>query len=403
MRRSSRLRGAAKFSRIVLSNLLLITLFLALASAVLASNPWYVDGVNGNDNNDCKTPQTACKTIGHAISLAASGDSITVAPAKYKENLSIGFSLTISGSRAARTIIDGQLIGTALWIAPKARVTLSNVTIQHGYAANGGGVFNNGTLTINNSTLSSNYAVSIIYGGTGAGIFNNGILTVNNSRLSDNSAEGGEKGDHSSAGGIENVAYGKLTINNSTLSGNSAYFGGGILNYGPATINSSTLSGNYSNGKNGSGDGAGIWNDGQVSKLRINNSTLSGNSAPSGAGGILGTATLQNSIVANNTGVNCDGTMTSNGYNLSSDGTCRFHGKGDLNKTNPLLGPLQNNGGPTPTEALLNGSPAIDAGNPSGCTDGNGHLLKTDQRGYPRPDREDSGGCDVGAYEKQSD
>jgi len=76
---------------------------------------------------------------------------------------------------------------------------------------------------------------------------------------------------------------------------------------------------------------------------------------------------------------------------------------GDLNNTDPLLGSLQNNGGPTQTMALLSGSPAIDAGNPAGCTDGLGHLLKTDQRGMPRPDPEDKGGCDMGAYESQSD
>jgi hypothetical protein len=95
--------------------------------------------------------------------------------------------------------------------------------------------------------------------------------------------------------------------------------------------------------------------------------------------------------------------MTSKGYNLSSDSTCNFSGAGDLNNTNPMLGPLQNNGGPTATMALLSGSPAIDAGNPTGCTDGQGHLLKTDQRGRPRPDTEDISGCDMGAYERQSD
>ena len=68
-----------------------------------------------------------------------------------------------------------------------------------------------------------------------------------------------------------------------------------------------------------------------------------------------------------------------------------------------MLGPLQNNGGPTATMALLPGSPAIDAGNPSGCTGGLGHLLKTDQRGSRRPDKEDTGGCDMGAYERQQD
>src|SRR5215467_5416996 len=133
----------------------------------------------------------------------------------------------------------------------------------------------------------------------------------------------------------------------------------------------------------------------------MNNSTVSGNPD----GGIFngGTATLQNSIVANNSGANCGGTITSHGYNLSSDGSCAFSNSGDRNNTNPLLGTLGNYGGPTPTIPLLAGSPAIDAGNPSGCTDGQGHLLTTDQRGYPRHDPEDGGGCDMGAFERQTD
>jgi hypothetical protein len=90
---------------------------------------------------------------------------------------------------------------------------------------------------------------------------------------------------------------------------------------------------------------------------------------------------------ANNAGGNCHGTITSGGYNLSSDDSCEFTGPGDLNTTDPNLGPLQLNGGPTRTMALLPGSLAIDSGNPSGCTDGHAHLLKTDQRGQPRPDK----------------
>ena len=74
-----------------------------------------------------------------------------------------------------------------------------------------------------------------------------------------------------------------------------------------------------------------------------------------------------------------------------------------MNNADPMLGPLQNNGGPTETVPVLTGSPAIDAGNPNGCTDSNGRLLKTDQRGRPRPDREDKTGCDMGSYERQSD
>ena len=170
---------------------------------------------------------------------------------------------------------------------------------------------------------------------------------------------------------------------------------------GTVKISNSTLSGNGATGA-----GGGISNAGGT--VTINNSTLSGNTTrnSSGGGGIsnVGTATLQNTIVANSPrGGNCYGAMTSDGYNLSSDGTCTFSNTGDLNNAHPKLGTLGNYGGPTQTIPLLSGSPAIDAGNPSGCTDNQGHLLKTDQRGQPRPDKEDTVGCDMGAYESQKD
>jgi hypothetical protein len=180
------------------------------------------------------------------------------------------------------------------------------------------------------------------------------------------------------------------------------------------TISNSTLTGNSAVAqcsRGGEGSGGGIFIEGGT--LTTNNSTLSGNSAmgkTSGLGGGIykfdaeGTVTIQNSIVANSPlGGNCNGAMTSKGYNLSSDSSCDFDNTGDLNNTDPKLGQLGNYGGSTQTIPLLSGSPAIDAGNPSGCTDGQGHLLKTDQRGKPRPDKEDTGGCDMGAYERQKD
>jgi len=127
-------------------------------------------------------------------------------------------------------------------------------------------------------------------------------------------------------------------------------YGGAIYNSGTLTINNSTISGNSAYGAVGGG-GGGIYN---ASVAKINNSTIGGNGGSPFGGGIFngGTATLQNSIVAGNTlGGNCYGTMTSHGYNLSSDGTCTFKNTGDLNKTNPKLGTLQYNGGPTQTRA----------------------------------------------------
>src|SRR5215472_13993982 len=130
-----------------------IALLLTLASTALASTTWYVDGVNGNDSNDCKTRQTACKTIGHAISLASSGDTIGIGPATYIENLTIGISLKVIGSGASTTIIDGGLVGTVIAISStSANVTLSRISVTNGL----GGISNAGTLTMNNDSISGN-------------------------------------------------------------------------------------------------------------------------------------------------------------------------------------------------------------------------------------------------------
>jgi hypothetical protein len=132
------------------ARLVLMALFLALASSALASTTWYVNGVSGSNSNDCKTPATACKTIKHAISLASSGDSIMVAAATYTEHLTIAFSLRILGSGAATTIIDGGHAGRVATISTTtAHVTLSQVTIENGFAsgpstAAGGGIRNAG-------------------------------------------------------------------------------------------------------------------------------------------------------------------------------------------------------------------------------------------------------------------
>jgi peptidyl-prolyl cis-trans isomerase SurA len=93
----------------------------------------------------------------------------------------------------------------------------------------------------------------------------------------------------------------------------------------------------------------------------------------------------------------CDGTVTSKGFNLSDDESCGFGGNGDVQNPDTRVGALAANGGPTETVALTGGSPAINAGDPAGCTDETGGLLAVDQRGTRRP----SGGrCDIGAFEQ---
>ena len=308
-----------------------------------------------------------------------------------------------------------------------AHVAISNLTIERGNGAlSGGAIRNGGLLTLSNSILFSNTA------GSGGAIQNTGTAQITNTLIQKN----GTGGVHTAAcGAIDN--RGSMTITNSTLDQNSDAvtnftYGGAICNTGTLTINGSTLSNNGSDGLTYGGGGA-IYN---LAKLFINNSTFYGNSASGGAGygggaiyngggaiklsnttfgantsptgaGIenaSGTVTLQNSILAASMNVgNCAGTFKSSGYNMSSDATCNLTAAGDRNSTNPNLGPLQNNGGPTLTMALPSVSPAIDAGNPAGCKNTSGTLLKTDQRGQPRPDKEDTGGCDMGAYESQTD
>jgi hypothetical protein len=369
-------------------SLLLLALFFTIGRNALASNTWYVDGVGGSDSNNGMAPATACKTIGRAILYSASGDSIVVAAATYTENLSISFDLSIIGSNAWTTIIDGGHSATTVAISSaSAHVNLSQLTIRNGSGLShgGGGVYNLGALTITNTTISGNTSNDTVAasGGLGGGIYNSGTLTVVQSTVSGNSLIRYRPGAIALGAGIYNT--GKLTITNSTITANqvSAYWPAGVP-YGGGV---GTVSGT----------------------VMISNSTLSNNSAsihtPYGnyatyGGGIYNKAAtglnFQNSILAYNTsGGNCYGTVGSLGYNLSSDTTCSLNGPGEQKNINPNLGALQNNGGPTQTMALPAGSPAMNAGNPSGCTNSSGVRLTIDQRGVARPT---TGACDMGAY-----
>jgi len=387
-----------------------LTLFAAVPHAF--ATRWYVDGKHGNDNNNCKSRRHACKTISNALSLTLPGDSIFVAPAIYRETLFIYFNLEIIGSGAKTTIVDVRGLNNQVVVVgsePKVQVKLSGMTFRNGAGQeDGGGIYNCfGTLTVIDSIITGNRIASGNGSyGYGAGIYNcpSSTLTLINTTISNNSALIG--------GAICNG--GTLTIMNSTFSGNVArqHEGGGIANYGTLTITNSTFSGNIARPSLLGSLAGGILNGGLFQSsgtLSINNSTLSGNIARGGKGsGIFNvkgsTVVLQNSIVANNTGGNCHGTVTSHGYNLSSDGTCDFDSAGDLNNTDPKLGKLRNNGGPTQTMAEFLESPTVDAGNPEGCTDGQGHLLTTDQRGAPRPGKHKRDQrCDMGAYERQTD
>ena len=198
-----------------------------------------------------------------------------------------------------------------------------------------------------------------------------------------------------------------MTITNSTISDNVAGFtqpgetglGGGISNSGTLTMTNCTISGNSAHGSTfkGGGVGGGIYNGN--GSADIGNSTLSGNQADVHGGSIYGgTFEIGNSILNAGGPENIYGaTVTSQGYNVcSDDGGGFLNGPGDQINTNPLLGPLQDNGGLTFTYELLIGSPAIDAGDPKFTP-----PPYYDQRG---PDfwRLRNGRIDVGSFEVQS-
>jgi hypothetical protein len=271
-----------------------------------------------------------------------------------------------------------------------------------------------------NSVITGNIAAHYenFGGGTGGGIHNSGgTLMIINSAVINNHAGVSDPFPAGFGGGI--YSSGMLTITNSMISGNQCYLGGGgIAGTGGVTITSSTVSGNAANG----------WHDGQpwgraggiTGNVTFINSTLSGNYASLSTGGIEGSGTVINSTISGNNGggisatgaldigntiikagsganlFNNGGTIMSHGYNVCSDAGGGFlNGPGDQINTDPLLGPLQNNGGPTFTHELLNGSPAIDAGDPNFTP-----PPYYDQRG-PEFWRVRNGRIDVGSFEVQ--
>ena len=299
-------------------------------------------------------------------------------------DLDILDDLTIAGTGAANTIIDGGGVDRIFDIDPLGAgvaVTISDLTIRGGNVLGepGGGVRNAGTLVLDNTTISGNAS-----DGDGGAIVNSDALTLTESGVSGNDAGG-------NGGGLFNVS-GLLTVTRSTVSANRAIgnSGGAIYNGNGASI---VTTNNTITNNTAAVSGGGIYNQ-TGGAADSTNDTISHNStSPNNAGGIFnnGTATLTNTIVANNTGGNCAGTtaITSNGNNLDSANTCGFAAAGDITGQDPLLGTLADNGGPTQTRELLAGSPAIDAGNNAACP-------PTDQRGVVRPS---NGTCDIGAFE----
>jgi hypothetical protein len=423
-----------------------------------------------NDHN------SGAGSLRQAIADACAGGRITFAgdyTIYLTTTLSINKRLVVDGEAHAITV-SGDSAGDG---TPNVRVfsvggsgvaTLTHLSIVSGSASIGtddcvddcgGAIYNDGTLTVQNSTLSGN---SAIY--DGGAIYNLGMLTVQNSTFSHNSAE------WEGGGGIFNEEDGTLVVWNSVFSNNSAYaWGGGICSFDRLMVYTSTFSGNEAqsgggiygyegvltvqnstfSGNHVSSGGGGIGNDGTLTVqdsvfssneagygggicngneyenavLTVENSTFSGNSVEWGDGGGIdnegGTLTVRNSTFSGNSadygggidnestlnlyntlignspdGGDCRGSVAANSHNLIAgtgfDACDLTDGAGgSLIGVDPLLGPLGNYGGDTPTMPLLLGSPAINAG--AAC-------LAADQRGIARPQ---GPACDIGAFESR--
>ncbi len=326
------------------------------------------------------------------------GDVLMVNHSTFRDN-SAGLSGGGMGGAGVLSVSDSSfynnaanLGGGGIYLSPGTLTVTDSVlrgnSAGSSYLSLGGGIYCIGTFLVSDSTINSNAAS---YGG---GVYTARFGTQNEIRkstISDNSATG-------NGGGIQND--GSLTVSGSTISGNSADHGGdggGITNGGDLIVSNSTIHGNSA-----TINGGGIENYGN--HLSITDSTLNENSVTDdrfgGGGGVYsyyGTLTINMNIFVNNVGGNLSfdprsgGTFISLGHNLFSDSPSLTLAPTDLIDTDPLLGPLANNGGPTFTQALLPGSPAIDAGVAvAGVT--------TDQRGIARPQ---GAAPDIGAFESR--
>ena len=370
-------------------------------------------------------------------------------------------NINILGPGPGILAVNGNAASRVFHISSNAVVSISGLTITNGSvsgtnfpADGGGGIYNDhATLTVSNCIISGNFASS-----GGGGILNNGdatltdgqpgnaTMTIVNSSINQNRTSSSGGGIYNDADGV--IAIGlagnaTLTIVNSTLNGNSATVnGGGVLSesryYGDAalTVSGSTISSNTASDCGGLYSSAFVFSS---ATLAVSNSTISGNSATNGNGGGMenaGILMVVNSTISGNSAIPGSGgaifnfnsilqigstilnagpsggtifnngfNATSLGYNLSSDSGGNFlTATGDQINVDPLLGPLQDNGGPTFTHALLCGSPAIDAGkNFSGSA--------YDQRGsnfvrtFDDPFRLNAiggDGTDIGAFEVQT-
>jgi CSLREA domain-containing protein len=408
-------------------------LLMILLGTLVGVQPVYAASIVVNSNADAVANDGAC-TLREAITAAntnaASGatageciagdvagtDAISFA-ANYEITLTsqlpaITSAMTITGNGAANSVVRADACDPlggfctqpyrVFEVGAAGDLTLDGLTVKHGRcfsgtcttnSGQGGNILNAGILHIANSIITNATALS------GGNIFNNGgTITVIASQINNGRAYDG--------GGIYNIS-GTTTLSQVTMSGDQSVGleGAAINNQATLTVTNSTFSGN-GDFINNTGAAAGAIYNSPTGTATITNSSISGN-AGGLSGGIhnIGVLHLQNTILANNFPIDCynsiGDTIATNTNNLIEVNAASGHMCGTPTLTSdPMLGALANNGGLTPTFALLAGSPAIDKGNNAVCAVAPVNNL--DQRGISRMSDGDKNGvatCDIGSFE----
>ena len=344
-----------------------------------SSPNFIVDTTSDADLETCSTAPGDCSLRG-AIALANAASqpiSISFDATEFASARTITLTaslptitnasgVNVRGTGPSLLSIDGAGSYRVFAVGGGADVALENLTIAHGHANKGGGINSSGTLAVSNVVFDANVATNTAGGGL---YVNNGSATVTASTFTANTANG-------NGGAIDNFG-GTLTVINSTFNGNAATsvaagYGGAIYSSvaGSTTVINSTLDGN------GATFGGNLYS---IGAFALHNSIVAGSTAGVDCFAPSGTFDLQSSLIEDGT---CGASNGTNG-NLSGD---------------PLLGVLADNGGVTPTMAVLSGSPAIDAGSNALAVDADSQPLGTDQRG-PGFARIVNSTVDIGAYE----
>ena len=364
-------------------------------------------------------PGTTDCSLRQAVDKAASGDTIQLPAGLYGvtlgSDIDISKSLTIEGDTTSDTVIDGSRntndnsVGIhRILRVDDATVTIEDLTLTGGddgvdealqscnpcftLNANGGGaVFDNGSLILDNVAFDNDLAP---VGGAVSTSGNSGMLTMTDVAFTGGGGSiGGALFTHGGTVNGDGVTF--ESNGNGAYDGGAAYLAGGTV----TLINTTIVNNGWASSFGGGIDNAGA-------NLTLSNDTFSGNLRGAIETDNGRTTTVASTIIGagfsdgvdfacvaagkgNDAGSTTSAAITNDlGNNIDEDGSCNLTKSTDFSDVDADLAPIAGNGGPTRTQALLHGSPAIGDANTTGCP-------TTDQRGTSRP----STGCDIGAFQ----